>query len=250
MLAQQRKSIIEAMVKEKGSLKVSDLSEEFNVSQETIRRDIDKLQEECTNIVKIHGGVCYVSDNGVPSTVRKNLLVEEKLELAKKSVSLIKNGDIVFFDCSTTSLCIVQELIKSEKKVTIISNSSIVNDYVKGSSLKLIMIGGIYCDDNDSYTGSIAIDLLSKFSANRAFISCPSFNLEKGLYDNSEDEAMIRHLMMKNSKQVILVVDHTKFDSFSLMKISDVDCVDVLITDKKLTDDEQRICSTSNITIL
>ena len=250
MLAQQRKSIIETMVKEKGSFKVSDLSEKFNVSQETIRRDIDKLQEECTNIVKIHGGVCYLSDNGVPSTVRKNLLIEEKLELAKKSVSLIKNGDIVFFDCSTTSVYIVQELIKSGKKVTLISNSSIINDYVKGSNLKLIIIGGIYCDDNDSYTGSIAIDLLSKFSANRTFISCPSFNLEKGLYDNSEDEAMIRHLMMKNSKQVILVVDHTKFDSFSLMKISDADCIDVLVTNKKMTDDEQRICSLSNITIL
>ena len=250
MLAPQRQARIEAMVKEMGSLKVSDLSDEFNVSQETIRRDIDKLQEEHAHIVKIHGGVSYLGDNGVPSAIRKNLFVEEKCELAHMAAALVKNGDVIFLDCSTTSLYIAQEIIKTERKVTIISNSSIVNDYVKGSHIKLVMIGGVYCDDNDSYTGSIAINLLKNFAANKAFISCPSINLAKGLYDNCEDEATIRNLMMENAQQTILVVDHTKFDSFSLMKIADIACIDVLVTNKKLSDGEQLICTNSNITII
>lgn len=250
MLAQQRQTIIESLVKEKGSQKVSDLSEQFNVSQETIRRDIDKLQEENIHIAKIHGGVSYANNNIVPSAIRKNLFVEEKCELAEKAIDLIQHGDVIFLDCSTTSLYIVQELIKTERKVTIISNSSIMNAYVKNSKIKLIMIGGIYCDANDSFTGSIAINMLSNFSANKCFISCPSINLEKGLYDNSEDEATIRKVMMTNSQQTILVVDHTKFDSFSLMKISDVNCIDVLLTNKNLSDSETVICSNSNITII
>ncbi|CAH0532764.1 putative HTH-type transcriptional regulator YdjF [Vibrio stylophorae] len=250
MLAQQRQALIESMVKEQGSLRVSDLSEQFNVSQETIRRDIDKLQEENAYISKIHGGVSYISDHVVPSAIRKNLLVEEKSQLAKKAVSLIKNGDVIFLDCSTTSLYIAQEIAKTEHQVTIISNSSQLCEYLKGSDIKLVMIGGTYCDDNNAFTGTLAIQMLTNFSAHKCFISCPSVSLEKGLYDNSEDEASIRKLMMDNAQQTILVVDYTKFDSFSLMKISNLDCIDVLLTDKLMSEQEKMFCCNQNIKIM
>lgn len=250
MLAQQRREIITEMVREQGSLKVSELSEHFEVSQETIRRDIEKIEDEHSHIMKVHGGISCVSDRAVPVSVRKNLLLNEKMELAKRCISIIDDGDVIFLDCSTTSICIAKAISDSEKKVTVVSNSSSVSSEFSNSSTKLIIIGGVYHQDSDSYTGALAFSTLENLFANKAFISCPSINLESGIYDNDEEEALIRKTMIKNAKEAVLVVDHTKFDSFSSVRIADFTQIDVLVTNKILSADDESACRNLDIAII
>ena len=124
MLSVDRLNSIKQILAKEHSVTVAELSKAFNVSSETIRRDLDKLSAEDSMILRVHGGAYRVTaDNDPPYTFRQSSKVDEKLRIANACMSMVDNGDFMFLDSSTTTLYLSKQIAKSSLRLTVITNS-------------------------------------------------------------------------------------------------------------------------------
>lgn len=249
MLAIQRLKEIKRILNEKESVVISSLSKQFKVSEETIRRDLDKLEK--SNILKRVRGGAYLqsdSDKQVPLEIRENLYLTEKEKMADKCMEFIEDGDILMLDSSSTVSCVAQNIKRHQKKVTVITNSLKVVEELKNSKwVKVICLGGILRKRTSSFIGNQALKQLENLYANKAIISCTAINKNFGITDDSEEEAEIRKVMINNSEQIFLLVDNTKFDDLESHKICSFEKINKLITDKNLLKEWQEILENNKI---
>lgn len=246
MLAVKRKSIIKDMVLENKSVTVADLAKKFNVTEETIRRDLKVLEAEGV-LTRTYGGAFVQSGviNEVNIAVRETFLIENKRLIANKCVNLVHNGDSIFLDCSTTAYYIAQAL--KNMRLTVITNSlKITNLLVSYQNIRLITVGGILDHENMSFTGKNVIDILNIYFFDVSFVSCRSLSLEHGITDSEEQKAAIRKLAIQHSNKIYVVADYSKFNKTSFIKICDFSDVDGIIVDKKLSQEWHDCFSNAN----
>ncbi|PKM50401.1 MAG: DeoR/GlpR transcriptional regulator [Firmicutes bacterium HGW-Firmicutes-7] len=235
MLPLERKQEIVKLIINNKSIKVNEMSSLFNVTEETIRRDLEKLEKE--NILKrTYGGAVVIETPGEDLSfferVREHM--DEKKKLAKYVAEFIKDGDTIMLDSSTTALE-VGKTIQDDRQVTIITNSlNACLELSANSHLKIISIGGILNTRNMSFEGPAAVKNLNNYYADKVIFSCKGVDFERGIMESSEYVAEIKQGMIQSAKQVILVVDQSKFDKTSLVRIDDFCKVDVLITNLKI----------------
>lgn len=232
---ERRQKIMELLTKNK-SVFVKDLSEEFNVSDETIRRDFTLLESE-GKLKKAHGGA-YINTtvkNDIPINIRESIFKENKDYIGQLCAKEIKDGDTIFIDASTTAYYILPH-IRHLDNVTIITNSLKVAEYAAiYNPFDFMLIGGKYDPITRSFLGPDTEVLLASYFADKAFISCRGLS-EKGITDGNIPQGIIRQKMIKNSKETYLILDNTKFDLTSLYLIGDLDLINHIITDKKPSD--------------
>lgn len=252
MLAIQRIKEIEKILKEKGNVVISVLSKQFNVSEETIRRDLDKLAKN--NVLRrVRGGAYLESelDKQVPLEIREQIYLTEKQEIADKAMEFIENGDTLMIDSSTTALCIGQNIKRHQKKVTIITNSiKVAIEFQDSKYVKIICIGGNLRKTTKSFIGISALRQLENLYGNKAFISCTGINKKFGLTDDSESEMEIRKQMVLNSEKIFLVADKTKFDILESQKICDLEKVNYIITEENLGKEWEEILKENQVELI
>ncbi|OAJ75372.1 DeoR family transcriptional regulator [Brevibacillus sp. SKDU10] len=250
MLAIERRKKIMNMLFEQGNVMVTELSKQFSVSEETIRRDLDKLEKEGI-LVRTYGGA--ILEDGLrsdfPLWVRESYYVDVKQKLGEKCAQLIKSGDTIMLDSSTTSLYIAKK-IKNKQNLTVITNSFKVElELSDAEHVKLISTGGTLQRRSLSYVSHSATRALSHYFADASFVSCTGLHLQRGATDSNEFEAEIRKLMLKNSEQKILVLDHTKIDKAGFTFITDFQGITKVITDQPLSVEWRQLLSRYNIEI-
>lgn len=238
MLAIERLKKMQELLNENGSIIISNLSESMDVSEETIRRDLEKLGKKI-NIKRVHGGAFLLeSDSEVPIKIREKIYLEEKQMIGAKCESLIRDGESIMLDSSTTAWYVAKNIKSSKKKVTIITNSNtIVNEFSENKLVNVICLGGVFRKRTNSFIGHMTTENLSKFSADKAFISCTAITKGIGATDNNEGEAKVRQLMLEKSIHKYLIMDYTKFDSTAVNLVCPVEYLDAIITDCKITDE-------------
>ncbi|WP_300357567.1 DeoR/GlpR family DNA-binding transcription regulator [Fusobacterium sp.] len=251
MLAIQRLKEIENILNEKGSVVISSLSKQFKVSEETIRRDLDKLEK--TKVLKRVRGGAYLqseSDKQVPLEIREKIYLTEKQEIADKCIEFIEDGDTIMIDSSTTAVCVAQNIHKYQKKVTVITNSlKVVEEFQDSKWVKVICVGGGLRKRTKSFIGNQALNQLDSLHANKAFISCTAVNKKFGATDDSERESEIRKKMISNSEKFFLIVDGTKFDNLESHLICKLDEIDVIVTEEKLSEEWEEIFEKAKVEI-
>lgn len=162
MLARDRISSIMEMIRENKSVLVSDLSSRFKVTDETIRRDLEKLEAQKL-IIRVHGGAYLFEgfEKGAPVSLRKQFLISEKERISYKCLEFIENKDTIMLDSSTISLYIAKALKSSYFQVTVISNYlDIINELADVDSIKLLAIGGTYNISSRCFSGPATIEAL------------------------------------------------------------------------------------------
>ena len=234
MFSIERQNEIVALLKIQKSVTVRELSKKFYVSEATIRRDLDKLDNKGI-IKKTYGGAVLLEglDIEIPLSVRETEQKNEKDIIGKLAADLVKNNDIIIMDSSSTTLKMVQYL-KSKENLTVITNGA-KTAIELGDLLhtQVYCTGGKLRENSLSYIGQFARKTISNFYVDMAFFSCRSLSMENGLYDSNPSEAELRKDMMAKSKKSILLCDHTKFDSVSFCKIGELDNqIHAIITDK------------------
>lgn len=251
MLAIQRHKAIEKILIDNGSVMITDLAQQFEVSEETIRRDLEKLEK--SNILRrVRGGAYLLSDmdKEVPINIRKNLYQQEKQLMADKCLDFIEDGDTIMLDSSTTVSHVAGNINKYKKKVTIITNSlKIVDDFKNSKLVKVIVLGGTLRKRMGSFVGRYAISQLSTLYANKAILSCTAINKDFGITDDNEEESSIRQLMVKNSQEVILLADNTKFDDLESYKICGFKDIHTLITEQILNKNWEELLKENGVKI-
>jgi len=232
VLKLQRIQKIEDYIREHGSVSLDELCRQFDVSKNTIRRDMNEL--EARNIVKkVYGGVVLNDEDApIPLSQRQMTMKGAKAAIAAKAAEFVKDGDIIILDAGSTVVQIVEHL-KQKQRVTIISNSiPVINAALGYDNLHVIVTGGDLLRSTNSLVGQEAIAMLKKLHANTVFLAATSVSLEKGITNSSLIETELKKVMMEISSQTILLVDHTKFDTVSLVTFSDLRDIDVVITDE------------------
>lgn len=236
MIKLERHNRILKILNENGTISISEITKDFKCSEETIRKDLVEL-EKLGKLVRIHGGA-YISDiydKGFPINIKKTLLKDEKIYMASIAIEDIKENMLITLDSSTTCIEIAKKILESKLKVTILTNSlEIANICSISNDINLFLAGGILKDNTKSFIGHNVLDFINFFVSDIAFISFPCIDVKFGVGDNTLEELKIRNTMLKRSKKGILVLDHTKLEENNATVFSEIENIEMLITDKKI----------------
>ncbi|WP_185929358.1 DeoR/GlpR family DNA-binding transcription regulator [Paenibacillus popilliae] len=232
MLAIERRKRIMQHLFQDGRVLVAELSKQFRVTEETVRRDLDRMEKEGL-LLRTHGGAFLAEtsvSSDVPVWVREDCYLSEKKWIGTKCARLIQHGDTIMLDSSTTSLHIAK-IIKARKQLTVITNSlNVIMELSDAEHIKLICTGGTLRHRSLSYSGHAAANALARYTADKAFLSCSGIDLTHGVTDANEEEAEIRKIMLHHAKQSILVADITKCEKIGLVKIAELSSFHTLVT--------------------
>ncbi|WAM31347.1 DeoR/GlpR family DNA-binding transcription regulator [Caldicellulosiruptor naganoensis] len=238
MLSATRRQKIKEILMEKKSVTVTELCNIFNVSDETIRRDLKKLEQEGI-IEKNYGGAILKEGFTIvpPISQRAKEFIEEKEKIAKEAVKRIKEGMIVILDTGTTTQQIARNL-KTAQNITVITNSvNIINELVTNSNINLFLVGGKVKSSNFSIVGPEAQKSFMQFSADIAFIGTSGISLEKGLTTSDIFEAEVKKAMIESSREVIVVADSSKFLKNAMVSFCSLNKITEIITSGEIDKD-------------
>lgn len=209
------------------------MSQELDVSGETIRRDLKALEEK--GVLKRTYGGAYLegsAESDVNVQVRKTILLPNKERIADLCRQFIQPDDTVFLDSSTTSLEIAKRI--TQMPVTVITHSLLIVNYLSNCrNMRIVTLGGVLDTVNMCSSGKIALDDMSGLYASKGFISCRAVSSRHGVMDSNEQIGQVRAAAIQNCCKRYLVADHTKFGNTSLYKIADFDSFDAVVTDEK-----------------
>ncbi len=232
MLAVERRNLILEKLQDEKKVVVSELSALFDVSEETIRRDLDKLDKEGL-ATKSYGGAVLNENTSLdmPFNVRKKRNMQGKQLIAELVSGLIQEGEHIIVDPSTTAVAIAKAL-KSRKRLTVITNSiEVLVELSDVSGWDIISTGGTMRENYLALVGPKATDVISSFHVDRAVISCKGLDMVHGITDSNEMFSQVKQTMLKSAKQRILAVDHTKFGNIAFSRIGELSAIDMVVTD-------------------
>nr|WP_275431626.1 DeoR/GlpR family DNA-binding transcription regulator [Salinicoccus roseus] len=234
---EERKKYIMERLGKSSKVRVTEISEKFSVSTETVRRDLDVLERDGL-VKRVYGGAVKTEfQNAEPPLLnRKKVKEQEKRKIAEKASELIEDGSTILLDVGTTVLELAGA-IRNKKDVTILTNSLLsANTLLEGLennhfSGDVILLGGRLNPRQYSISGKVAEMILDQFNVDQAFISVGGISLKNGLSDYDFDESMISRQMMHVSKEVIVLADSSKLDTDTFCKFGSLESVDAIISD-------------------
>ncbi|OLN29726.1 DeoR/GlpR family DNA-binding transcription regulator [Desulfosporosinus metallidurans] len=230
MFAEERKAEILQLMESGQPVKVGDLSQRFDVSESTIRRDLQEL-ENVGLIQRTHGGAISVQSSFELSYQEKEIrFYDEKQKIAKAAVDLVKDGETVFLDTGTTTLQIAFAL--RGKTITVATNSmDIAQVFAEDPQVEVIVLGGSLRKNIRSLVGFLTNEMLAKLHFDKVFLAANAVDLELGVTTPNLMEAETKRHMVKAGKEVILVVDHSKLWEKAMCKICSLSEINLLLSD-------------------
>lgn len=232
MLAIERKNEILAILQKEQRVLVSELSQRYDVTDETIRRDLEKLESE-GYVKRTYGGAVLNKNTSMdmPLRIREKTNRREKQVIARLVAQLVEEGDSIMLDASSTSLMIAKEL-KEMKKLTVVTNSvEVLIELAGHEGIRVISTGGTLRDSSLSLVGTAAQRALNGYNVDKAIVSCKGLDMQKGVTDSSEEEADMKNAMRSGAKQTILAVDSSKFGHVSFVRCMKLMKGDTVVTD-------------------
>jgi DeoR family fructose operon transcriptional repressor len=234
MFAIQRLESILELLNEKGIVQVNELVKLLNVSDVTIRKDLNKLQKDGL-ITKTHGGAILNKDITVPSLISPPATNDhpESIDMLAEYVSsYIEDGDTLFLGSGNSCTALAQHL-GDFKDLAIITNNVEAIQHLRGKCKTVILIGGeIIFHRSHSFTTSTQInEYLSSYNITKAITSCSGIDLKVGISVSTEVSKNIISAVIKVAGSWYLIADQGKFDCISPYKIADIDRPAFIITD-------------------
>ncbi len=235
MLAQERQSKILELVQQNNIVKVSSLSQLFQTTETTIRRDLDELQK-AKKIRRVHGGAVPVKNPNKDLTDDELSIIcpDEKEKIAQAAISYIDDHDTLFLDSSSTVLQLARLLLISDKKELLIVTNSfhIVSLLHKRKDYHLIHTGGEVKRAMISSYGPVALKMLQNIKVDKSFLGTSGIDSSFGYSDPNLNDSALKEAALKASRLHFILADHTKFNESYIGKFADFkDTVDYLITD-------------------
>ncbi|AKX93441.1 DeoR/GlpR family DNA-binding transcription regulator [Neomoorella thermoacetica] len=238
---QERRQLLFEYIYKNGSAKISELANRFNVSEMTIRRDIEVLEKK-NLIMRTHGGVLYregtIYDLGLAGN---KVHLNEKIAIAKAARPLIEPGDLIAFDASTTGAELAR-LLNGIEDLTIVTNSlTVANIVAPYSNITLILVGGNLRSKALSTVGPLAADIVDHFNFTKMFFSCNAVDPVEGLTDTNVAEAEMKKIMLQRAGQRILLADSSKIGKRALVRFWPMEEIDIFVTDAGTPDEAVQV---------
>jgi DeoR/GlpR family transcriptional regulator of sugar metabolism len=233
LFLQERREQILALLEQEGRVFVASLSERFNLSQATIRTDLEALAGQGL-LLRTHGGAIAAdrTDLELSFDVRRRLHSVQKKRIGAVAAALVEDGDAVALDASTTALAVANH-IKDRHELTVITNSLFVAlAFLDTPGTTVLMPGGFLRRDSVSLVGSEGHDFIKQFNFQKGFFGAKGLTLEEGLTDVNNAEVAVKRAWVAHAKQVIAIVDSSKWGRVGFASFASIDQVDCIITDE------------------
>ncbi|MBO9607750.1 MAG: DeoR/GlpR transcriptional regulator [Paenibacillaceae bacterium] len=234
MLVAERLHKIVQLVNERGSIRVSELSAICEVTEETIRRDLDKLESE-GKLLRSHGGAISVKDTQAetPYSEREIMNAEQKERIAEEAITHIRPHDRIALDASTTAWWMAKKL--PDIPLTVLTNSiKVALELIGKQQIEVISTGGILTPRSLSFVGPLTERSLDMYHVDKLFISCKGVHLDRGLSESNEMQALTKRKMIAHADTVYLLADSSKFGVQAFAQVAAWGAIHHVITDERI----------------
>lgn len=235
LAAERHRSIIEKLEQHK-SVKVSELSDFFGVTEKTVREDLEKLEEKGL-LTRIHGGAVIIEegeDSILPLQFPNSKNLDGKRAIAELALSCIVPNDIIALDAGSTTLELAKLL--PNIPITVLTNDLlIIRELISKDQIRLVVPGGYR--HNNLLIGTQAQDFVNRLNVHKLFLSTTGIHPEYGFTIFTEELAKIKELFIANAKEVYCLADASKFDKGALLTFAALQDVHTIITDDSLAED-------------
>ena len=233
LLGLERQEKIAQLLEQRGTLTVAEISEAFEVSEATVRRDLSALAER--NLIRrVHGGAMraqQVATSEAPIVQRLDQHANTKRRIGQAAARLIRDGETVLLMGGSTGTAVAREL-GAHANLTLVTDSLIVaNELIHQGIHKVILLGGMIDPNEFAVRGMLPRSFLSELQVDKVILGAKALSPQRGLSAESAEEAELFRACIQAGHQVILVTDSTKFNQSALVRVAPVDVIDTIVTD-------------------
>lgn len=248
MNAFDRRSKIVGHLRDNRRASTRTLSELFQVSEATIRHDLNNLEQQGW-IARVHGGaeISPSLQGEQPFVVRQGAHVQEKISIARRAAALVQPGDTIILDGSTTAFQLAQQLKTVQNLRVVTNNLHVVATLSPHAGIEVILLGGIVRSETASVIGPPAEDMLAGLYANKGFFGAAGLTLERGLTDADIREVQVKRAMVKAVDQVNVLLDASKFGQQAFLTFATLADIDHLFTDDQIPPHYVEACREAGI---
>lgn len=242
-LARQRQTLILEQVREHGAVRVADLVTTLGVSDMTVRRDLELLQERGL-IEKVHGGAAAIEGSSLfePGFTVKSMLMEAEKELiAAAAASLVTPGTAIAISAGTTTFALARRLTDIPG-LTVLTNSVPVADvlYKDGRRDQTVILSGGVRTPSDALVGPFAVDVIRSLHVDSVFMGSHGMDARSGFTTPNILESETNRALIQSGRRLIILADHTKWGIIGISSVARLEEADTIITDDGLDPDALR----------
>lgn len=250
MFAKERQEKICALLEHRSSVTVSELTALFQVSIETVRRDLFTLeQQQC--LKRVHGGAVSVGASHHMQQLEQRMEdhKEEKRELSLAAAGLIREGDIIAIDSGSTAAAFAQVLRERFHNLTVVTYSLDVFQ-ILADSLHPILCGGEFFKQENCFYGDIPCQIMNEFHVSKSFLCPYAVSLEHGLSDDEPKLWQVQKTLLSIGDQTVILADSDKLETTALRKLSPLTDRMILVTDSHLPPEIERLYHEQGISLI
>jgi DeoR/GlpR family transcriptional regulator of sugar metabolism len=234
VLARQRQNLILERVREHGGVRVTDLVRELGVSDMTIRRDLEILQERGL-IEKVHGGATTIESSPLfePGfSLKSSLMQREKEAIAAYAAGAVLPGTAIAISAGTTTYAMAKKLVDC-RGITVLTNSVPVADvlYKDGRSDQTVILSGGVRTPSDALVGPFAVEVIRSLNVDTVYLGSHGLDARTGLTTPNILEAETNRALIQAGRRLVVLVDHTKWGTIGISAVSRLEDADMVITD-------------------
>jgi DeoR/GlpR family transcriptional regulator of sugar metabolism len=230
LVAFERRDRIADLIRDRGSVRASELTDLFGVTDETIRRDLARLADQGV-LRRAHGGA-VATPTRAESTFERRLHEheEEKIAIARAAAGLVRDGSTIIIDSGTTTVHFARAL--ADKRDLVVITNAVTNaiELIDSPSVMVVLTGGLVRPATLGAVGDLAVATLRELHVDQVFLAMSSITIAGGLTYPSFEEVAVKRAMIAAATEVILLADHSKFGHNSLVRVAPLDAVSTIVT--------------------
>ncbi len=249
MSLNERQSQIMILARAKGRVIVDDLASRFDVTTQTVRRDLKELAKEGL-LSRIHGGaVLATSVNNIDYRERRALSLDAKRAVGAHAAAMIPDGCSLFLNIGTTTEQVANALRKRRDLVVVTNNIHAVNILSGSRGLQLILAGGVVRQSDGAIVGDEAVEFIRKFKVDYAMIGASALDEDGSIMDFDLREVAVARAIVANARSTILVSDHSKFSRSAPVRICTAADIDFCVLDRPPPQSFTEACEQAGVVI-
>lgn len=251
MFANERRNQIIELLNQRSSLTVAELTALFQVSLETVRRDLEYLESQGM-LKRVHGGAMSLKkmQNYIGLSSRMQEHLNEKQKIARACLSYIHEGDRIALDPGSTPTQLAALLCDCFRELTVLTNSLEVFEILsKKNGFQVILTGGFFLPGEKAFHGHLALDMIRQLHVSSYFLSPSALSLRFGISEHIPELVEVQRALVQIADQVIVTADSTKFETCAAIKTCDLSSRFLYLTDAGLSPDLQEAYKNASLQV-
>jgi DeoR family transcriptional regulator, glycerol-3-phosphate regulon repressor len=247
-LSFRQQQILE-LAQQTGRVTVDELVERFDVTPQTIRKDLNELCDT-KHFNRVHGGAMIASGvANVGYAQRRNIAQVEKQGIGELCASLIPNNSSLFINIGTTTEAVAHHLVNHKDMLVITNNINVANILIGNPSCEVIIAGGVLRPSDGGIIGEATVGFIKQFKVDYAVIGASAIDEDGALLDYDYREVQVAQAIIDNARETILVADKIKFERSAPVRIAHLSQISTFVTDEEVSEKIAKICLSNDVDV-